>query len=512
MGGSGQFTWDLSFNALSESLLDPETTKLILRHIIANTDFTTVPMSVPQAWDGYRAYPNPVGAGQYCFDYVAAFLFVQGYVTATGDVAFLTETIENSEDAHVTTTPLAFLRALAWAWKAYAPSAESEYLVDYGPNKRSFLEAAETYIDVIAALQAGNAGMLLSLARLLESVPSLPQTHADEIAELRSNGTRIAEDMVKYQFVAGVGAWKCLKSEPSVPSVEVRCIADSVYVGLSAGLLAGHAHSAVGEAGLFPIAESDRKDMVDLVFRELLGNGWVRALSPEDPSMARIGCRGGFHDWPSVPGAPTCSIEDLVGMRPDWTATGGYGGLAGAAVDAVANLEQGLDAALRLLRNISVVADPARGTMPAQGIATMTTPFVYQTLWNNSGVPLPEHAFAPAFPEFFDEIGWGWTWPRTERSVQNAEASITDAIIRSVFGWRPDWNFTLVASATNLTHAVDSSLFQPSAPRNGFAGTLRNVRLPSANRSATREAQFIDITADSSGLSWVLSPLSSRRS
>ena len=38
MGGSGEFTWDLTFTANVLSLLDPTATKEVLRFIIASTD------------------------------------------------------------------------------------------------------------------------------------------------------------------------------------------------------------------------------------------------------------------------------------------------------------------------------------------------------------------------------------------------------------------------------------------------------------------------------------------
>jgi len=42
------------------------------------------------------------------------------------------------------------------------------------------------------------------------------------------------------------------------------------------------------------------------------------------------------------------------------TGTGGYGGLAGLAVDSLADLEQGFGSALAALKTYSVVAHPTR--------------------------------------------------------------------------------------------------------------------------------------------------------
>ena len=58
MGGSGQFLWDHSFSAASLSLLEPEGTRLVLQHVVANADFRTEPVGVPQAWDSYLPFPS----------------------------------------------------------------------------------------------------------------------------------------------------------------------------------------------------------------------------------------------------------------------------------------------------------------------------------------------------------------------------------------------------------------------------------------------------------------------
>ena len=167
-------------------------------------------------------------------------------------------------------------------------------------------------------------------------------------------------------------------------------------------------------------------------------------------------------------------------------------------VDSLSALEDGFDGALRLLRNISLVASPTAGTMPAQGIATYTPPFIRAFMDHNGGVPPPEGPYAPNFPEFFDEgKPFPPLWPSTERSVQNAEASIVDAFIRSIFGWRPGWH--AVQQPAPLGEAtrdrlISASLFRPHVPRHGFTGTLRGLRTP--------WGRSIDIHAGEHGLKW----------
>ena len=476
MGGSGQFVWDLSFAAVTASLLDPVATRVVLQHVVGNADFSTKPISTVQSWDMYWPLPNAVPGGIYCFDFVATFLFLQTYATVTGDIQFLTSPVQNNHDISLSKSPLDLMRELAWNWKHYPSSTESPFLADYGSNKRDFLEAVTTYTDVIAALQAGNAGMLLSLARLLETID--PVEHATEIKDLRSNATAIVDAMVRFQYVPTSGSWKCLKANNSSPPSEVKCLADTIYVGLAWGLLAKE------DAARFPLPHSVRAGMSSLFETDFLANGWVRAMSLNDPSMSGTMCK------PS-----NCSVEDVVQQRSDWTATGGYGGLPGAAVDAVASLDMDLSRAIAALLNFSIVTDLNRGTMPSQGMGVLVPPFMRYFLNDNDGVPNPQQAFAASFPEMFDEVnmGYGSTWPHSMRTIQNAEASLVDAVVRSIFGWRPDWNTTVVAR-TDMEKAVTDSLWLPQAPRKGFNATLRHLRTPFG--------RHVDVHADSNGLRW----------
>ena len=185
MGGSGQFIWDLSFSAASLSLLDPNVTLDILKHLVSNADFSTSPIGVPQAWDGYLKYPNTVNGGTYAFDYVASFIYLQSYFTLTGDMTSLTTPIKNNHDKQMYST-LDFLRAISRNWVHYPKAYGTKNLADYGSDKRSFLEAAPSYTNVIAGLQIGNAGMQFSLANLLEK---LGGDNEEEIKELRSDAT-----------------------------------------------------------------------------------------------------------------------------------------------------------------------------------------------------------------------------------------------------------------------------------------------------------------------------------
>ena len=86
-------------------------------------------------------------------------------------------------------------------------------------------------------------------------------------------------------------------------------------------------------------------------------------------------------------------------------------------------------------------------------------------------------------------------WPDTERSVQNAEASIVDAVIRTLFGWRPDWvTPDAPRGSPAAAAAIQACLWRPDEGRGDFVGVLSGLRTPLG---------YINITAGPAGLSWV---------
>ena len=107
---------------------------------------------------------------------------------------------------------------------------------------------------------------------------------------------------------------------------------------------------------------------------------------------------------------------------------------------------------------------------------------------------MPDQPFAPAFPEFFDEKEFDPWWPSSLRGIQNAEASITDSFIRTVFGWRPQW----ISTDPSITpeEAINRSLYRPTVARSNFRGTLEGLQTPFGE---------IDLTASESGISWKFS-------
>jgi hypothetical protein len=278
MGGSGQFTWDLSFASLSYSLLDPTATQRILMFIISHSNVDSSLMLIPQCWD---AYPAPEkflgGVGTYVFDYVAAFVLIHQYTSLSNATAFMTSPVvlakKHSSASPASVTPLNFIRALAWAWKEYPRwnASESPYITEYGDDKRLFLEAVPTYMGAVAGLQFANAGMLLAYARALETyAPNSPDT-ASEAQHARGNATAIVADTLRLQLVPDSGFFRCLYRNGS--SASVRSIADYNYLGVSLGLLGRDIASLLPDA-----------------VRELV----VRFFYDGAPCLGRVGARSVF--------------------------------------------------------------------------------------------------------------------------------------------------------------------------------------------------------------------------
>ena len=470
MGGSGQFVWDLSFAAVSYTLLDPVATEQILTFVIHYSDFTVEPFAIPQCWDAFPSGVFNGGLGTYVFDYVATFLFIHQFVSLTNATLFMNTPIVLAKTPHgnrtASITPLKYIQELAWAWTKFPRwnASSSPFITDYGDNKRLFLEAVPTYMGAVAALQFANAGMLLAYARAVEAYGSGGEDEKRDVLYARGNATGIVTDTMRLLLVEGKGFFRCLYRNGS--SQPVRSIADYNYVGLSLGVLGRDV------AGFLP--RQFRSLAVDFFTSELLVDaGWVRALSLSDPVMKNVN-------------SMNPSVEDLVAMRSDWTGTGGYGGLAGLAIDSTADLgHDSFDNAVHALVSIARVTFRSN---PAQGIATMTPLFMLETdiMNRNDGKLPPEVPYGPAWPEFFDEPQFPPSWPQTSRAVQNSVAAVVDAIIRSIFGWRPDW---LSSSSTNLT----TLLHRPRERRSNFSGTLSFLRTPFG---------CVNITAADDGLSW----------
>ena len=475
MGGSGQFVWDLSFAATTMALLDPEAMRdqadfvMNMSTSIGGGEL----IAVPQSWDAFPAYGTSAApAGSYRFDYYSAFLHAHTYVAYNNASDWLLA----PRAAGRTASGHAFFRALSDARTGYPASPVSPWLADYGSNKRDYLEVVPTYVGVVPALQMGAAGMSLALARLVEQAGPGVYANASALsAELRVNASTIVAEAVRWLWRGGEdgGAWRCMANDSSTTAV--RSINDYVYVAQALGVLGRGAATELLPAG---IANAS----VAFFARELLppGAAWVRALSLADPLCA---------NYASL----TPSVEDKLVYRSDWGCGGSYGGIPGFATESAAHLTGDFTGTLAALRQLAPVAAV---TAPSQGIAVDTPPYL-AAYYNGGRAPedVPPPPYGTAWPEFFDEPDFPSVWPDTERYVQNAEASIVDAIIRTLFGWRPDWvTPTAPPRSPAAAAAIDAALYLPARGRGDFHGTLALLRTPLG---------YINITASSSGLVWV---------
>ena len=473
MGGSGQFTWDLSFAATAMSLLEPDAVRDQAAFVMNMSESLSVPPAVvPQCWDAWPRYDDnkSPAMGSYRFDYYSAFLHVMSYAALNNASDWLQAPLTPPSAA----TPIDFLLAMVRSREGYPASPISPLLTNYGDNKRDYLEVVSTYTSVVPALQYASVGMMLATARLLEQTGLNASDGGQLVRQLRANASAIAAAALEYLWRdEDNGAWRCMYANGS--STAVRSITDYVYVAQALGFL--------GRVDAPALPASVANMSVAFFERELLspGTAWVRALSLDDPLCAAVM-------------DPDPGIETLMTCRADWGCFGSYGGIPGFAVESSVHLTQTFEGMVDALAQIAPVALTAA---PSQGIA-LGTPLYYALHFNGDRAvdDVPEPPFSCAFPEFFDEGGdWPLWWPDTERYVQNAEGSFVDVIVRTLFGWRPEW-VTKSASPRSAEAAaiVNSFLYLPSTSRGDFEGTLSWLRTPLG---------YINITAGPSGLSWV---------
>ena len=91
--------------------------------------------------------------------------------------------------------------------------------------------------------------------------------------------------------------------------------------------------------------------------------------------------------------------------------------------------------------------------------------------------------------------GFPSDWPNTARSIQNAEGSILDCFVRTIFGWRPSWGTWVgLEGMAAVEAAIEAAIWKKDEPRGDFNGTLSHVKTPHGD---------ITLTAGKSGVSWV---------
>ena len=228
MGGSGQFTWDLSFASLAMSLLEPNAVRDQAMYIMnATMGLSTPPALVPQCWDNYPDYSTKRGlsVGSYRFDPYSAVLHVMSYVALNNASAWLLSPLSPPAAA----TGLDFLLAMVRSREGYPAAPSSAWLTNYGDNKRDYLEVVSTYTSVVPALQFGAAGMALATARLLEQTGLNASDGGALARELRANASAIAAAALAHLWRdEDDGAWRCEYAAGN--STAVRSVTDYTYI------------------------------------------------------------------------------------------------------------------------------------------------------------------------------------------------------------------------------------------------------------------------------------------
>ncbi len=87
------------------------------------------------------------------------------------------EPVVNLVTPNTSATPMEFLGKLAWAWKSYPPSQVSPYLVDYGADKRDFLEVLGSFACLLARLLACCSPSIPRILLCLRFLPSSPSMY-----------------------------------------------------------------------------------------------------------------------------------------------------------------------------------------------------------------------------------------------------------------------------------------------------------------------------------------------
>ena len=252
-GTTLEYFWDTALFSTTYSLLEPRNFKDNISR------WLNVDIHSHYAFD----YLSGQGVGPwYSPNDFSLFTAFWNYGTTTGDSAFL--------DTHKE-------KMLGWAnaWKARV--APGEELADWGDND-NILECGPEYVHMIPSLNAAHVGITRKIEQLL------PDADAAQLeAEIKP-----LEKAVLNQYVVRSGVWQTKHRNGT--SVVSRHVYDYLTIGMN-----------MTES----LTPEMKQEMTDFVNRELLADGWIRAMSLSD-SAASIsdrpdhGPRGSYCAWPAL--------------------------------------------------------------------------------------------------------------------------------------------------------------------------------------------------------------------
>ncbi|MFI0941686.1 hypothetical protein [Streptomyces sp. NPDC021020] len=304
LGPTTTYFWDQSEFARTAALLEPHGMRAWILAALAR------PYDHCHSFDTYNLLP--VG-NHYAANDHALFRTVTAYVTVTGDTGLLRESAGGS-------SVLDHLRAMAYRPRARRAAFGGGVLVDLGRDAWELLECVPNYRDAVVSFNAGYAGMLRTLAALLE----LLGEDSAEAAAARADGDALAR-AVLGQY-AGGGRWRIARPDGS----------DTIGHVLDFALVAA---DMAGD-----LTDAQRAELVDFAATRLVDGDWMRALDPRDPvaplsDRPDHGAAGAFAAWPGATAYGLCRLgrRDLAAgvLRRAHRATSG--GLWGQAMEVTAD-------------------------------------------------------------------------------------------------------------------------------------------------------------------------------
>ncbi|HTQ12190.1 MAG TPA: hypothetical protein VMI31_19155 [Fimbriimonadaceae bacterium] len=252
-GTTLEYFWDTALFSTIYSLLDPASFRRNL------DSWLSVDIHRHYAID----YLTGEGVGPwYAPNDFSVFTAFWNYGTTTGDSAFMNEIRPRFVD-------------WAEAWKKRVRPGET--LADFGDND-NILECGPAYVNMIPSLNAAHVGIMRKAALLCPP---------EQAASLRSDASRLAK-AVLGQYVPGDGVWRTKHRDGK--EVVCRHVYDYLTIGLSM---------------TDDLSPQMKREMTGFVDRELLADGWIRAMSLSDeaaPISDRPdhGPKGSYCAWPAL--------------------------------------------------------------------------------------------------------------------------------------------------------------------------------------------------------------------
>ncbi|MFI5387141.1 MAG: hypothetical protein ACHQ50_13600 [Fimbriimonadales bacterium] len=267
-GTTLEYFWDIGLFSTIYTLLDPKVFKENLNA------WLNVDIHSHYAID----YLTGKGVGPwYSPNDFSVFNSFWGYATTAGDTAFLDANRE---------------RLIGWAQAYESRIRPGEQLADFGDND-NILECAPGYVNMIPSLNAAHAGLMRRAAMLV------PEERA---RAMKADAASLA-NAVLAQYVPGDGVWKTKHRDGN--SVVCRHVYDYLTIGM----------------WMTPdLTPSMRSEMTAFVDRELLADGWIRAMSLSDAAAAISdrpdhGPRGSYCAWPALAALTMAKFGQFVEME-----------------------------------------------------------------------------------------------------------------------------------------------------------------------------------------------------